>query len=176
MKRWQKVTSHNSFKCSIFNVRSERRSSQTKGEHEFFIIEAADWVNIIALTTDQQVVLVRQFRHGTEEMTIEIPGGMIDPGEEPLQAAMRELYEETGYTSESWTKLGINHPNPAIQKNLCYTFLAENASLTGSQTLDSTEEIEVFTTQLHQIPDMIKSGSITHALVITAFYFLTQHR
>lgn len=176
MKRWKKVTSHNSFECSIFSIRSERRTSQTKGEHEFFIIEPADWVNIIAITADRQVVLVRQFRHGIEEVTIEIPGGMIDPGEEPLQAAIRELYEETGYTSESWNQIGVNHPNPAIQKNLCYTFLAENASLTGSQILDSTEEIEVFTAPLDQIPEMISSGRITHALVITAFYFLVQYR
>lgn len=176
MKSWKKVASRISFECSIFSVRSERRISQTKGEHEFFIIDPADWVNIIALTPDLQVVLVRQFRHGIEEITIEIPGGMIDPGEKPLEAAMRELYEETGYTSESWSQLGVNHPNPAIQKNLCTTFLAENAVPTSSQMLDSTEEIEVFTVPLNQIPEMIRSGSITHALVITAFYFLAQRR
>ena len=111
--------------CRIFNVlRARARSPRTGQAHDFYRIESVDWVNVVPLTLDDQVVMVRQFRHGSREVTLEIPGGMVDPGEEPAAAAARELLEETGYRAGDVVSLGRVSPNPALFDNRVHTFLA----------------------------------------------------
>ena len=136
------------------------------------MLEGADWANVIALTDRDEVVLIRQFRHGTDAVTLEIPGGAVDPGETHEEAATRELLEETGHEARRWTKLGEVHPNPALQNNLCSTWLAEGAHRVCEPKLDEGEAIEVKTVRLHDIKPLIAQGEITHALVVAAFYFL----
>jgi ADP-ribose pyrophosphatase len=114
--------------------------------------------------------MVRQYRHGTREITLEIPGGLVEHQDDPETAALRELHEETGYTAASATPLGYVHPNPAIQNNRCYTFMAEDCAPAGGQQQDEKEDIEVVLIPLHDIPRLIRAGVITHALVIAAFY------
>jgi 8-oxo-dGTP pyrophosphatase MutT (NUDIX family) len=139
---------------------------------QFSIIECADWVNIIALTRDDHVVLLRQFRPGTNQIYLEIPGGMIDPGEAPRAAAERELAEETGYASAHWELLGKVAPNPAIQTNHLHTFLARGASLVAKPAPDAGEVLEVETRTLAEVRDALVAGQIDHALVVTAFAHL----
>lgn len=166
-----KKHSHIAFQCSVFNVRRDNYFiSKTNNTHDFFIIEPTNWVNVIALTDKQEIVLVKQYRYGTQTTTLEIPGGMIDEGELPQIAAQRELLEETGYEAKVWQMIGTTDPNPAIQNNKCYTFFAKDAYFTKLPELDSTEEIEVITKPFSLIPEMIQQGQITHSLVITAFY------
>lgn len=155
----------------VFRVRRDRRKSpRTKAIRQFSIIESADWVNLVALTPDDRVVLVEQFRHGIAAPTIEIPGGMIDPGEAPLAAAQRELLEETGYRADRWVPLGVVTPNPALQTNRCHTFLALDARPVAAQTQDPGEDIAVLTAALGEVPGWIAEGRIHHALVIAAFF------
>lgn len=159
----------------VFTVRRDHRKSPRTGQvRAYSIIDCADWVNVIALTPEDDVVLIEQFRHGTSAVTVEIPGGMIDPGEAPLAAARRELREETGYTAARWMSLGVVTPNPALQSNRCHTFLALDARLTDAQALDPGEDIAVLSAPLVDIPGWIDAGRIDHALVIGAFFHLVR--
>jgi 8-oxo-dGTP pyrophosphatase MutT (NUDIX family) len=114
--------------------------------------------------------LIRQYRHGIREITLEIPGGLVEQNDTPETAAIKELHEETGYRESQIVPLGNVHPNPAIQNNACYTFLATNVFLAGNQEQDEKEDIEVLLRPLPEIPRLIREGEITHALVLAAFY------
>jgi 8-oxo-dGTP pyrophosphatase MutT (NUDIX family) len=142
--------------------------------HDFYIIETRDWINIIPLIDDNKVVMIKQYRHGSREVTLEIPGGLVDPGDTPKRAAARELLEETGYQAKKWLKIGGVNPNPALFNNRCYTFLAQDIKKISDPTPDQTEDIEVVLIPLRKIPGLILGGEIDHAMVITAFahYFL----
>jgi 8-oxo-dGTP pyrophosphatase MutT (NUDIX family) len=135
------------------------------------VIETQDWVNIIPITADHRVVMVRQYRHGSREVTLEIPGGLVDVGETPESAAARELLEETGYQAEGVVKIGVSNPNPAIFNNRCYTFVARNVTKVRDPMPDQTEDIEVVLIPLMEIPELIRKGKIDHAIVISAFYW-----
>jgi ADP-ribose pyrophosphatase len=170
-KPWTILSSNLDKSCRVFNLRTDHaRSPRTGRSQDFYVMESSAWVNIIPLTPEGDVVLVRQYRHGTRSMTLEIPGGLVEDQDEPEAAALRELREETGYTAASVLSLGYVHPNPAIQNNRCYTFLAESCVPAGVQSQDESEDIEVILTPLHRIPLLIREGAITHALVIAAFY------
>jgi 8-oxo-dGTP pyrophosphatase MutT (NUDIX family) len=137
---------------------------------DFYVIEAVDWVNVIPITPEKEVVMIELHRHGINERSLEIPGGMVDPEDpSPMAAAQRELREETGYESDPLLPLGVVHPNPAIQDNRCYSFLAPNASPAGEPDPEEGEDIAVVKFRLSKIPGLIKEGRITHSLVITAF-------
>jgi 8-oxo-dGTP pyrophosphatase MutT (NUDIX family) len=138
----------------------------------FSLIECVDWVNIIALTPDDRVVLIRQYRPGTDTICLEIPGGMVDAGEDPLTAAARELEEETGYTAKTWRAIGKVAPNPAIQNNYLHSYLALDAEQTTTQRLDTSEVIDLETAPLAEVHAMLRDGRIDHALVIDAFAHL----
>jgi len=138
----------------------------------FSLIRAVDWVNVIALTRDEQVVLVRQYRPGIDSVCIEIPGGMVDEGEEPLVAAQRELVEETGYTSREWRPLGVVAPNPAIQNNRLHSFLALDAEATHDMQLDGNEVLALDVLPLAEVHELLRTGRIDHALVVAAFAHL----
>jgi ADP-ribose pyrophosphatase len=171
---WQTLDRGSVYRCRIFAVDEWRRRSPRTGQvHDFFVLDSPDWVNIVPLTPDGQVVMVRQYRHGIDGFTLEVPGGLIDTEDpSPLVAARREMQEETGYDSEDVVPLGSIHPNPAIQNNRCHTFLARDVTPCLEVCFDSTEETEVVLVPLEQVPDLIRTGVITHALVVVAFHHL----
>ncbi|MDQ3800063.1 MAG: NUDIX hydrolase [Acidobacteriota bacterium] len=170
---WMRKTSKTVADCRVFRVREdfcERESD--KLEHSFFVIENPDWVNVIALDALNQVVLIEQFRYGTEEIVLEIPGGIIDAGEAPETAARRELLEETGYASDEFIYLGKSRPNPAIQNNWIYHFAALNCRKIQETAFDEHESVVAQLVSLDEIPRLIESEQITHSLVLAAFYKL----
>jgi 8-oxo-dGTP pyrophosphatase MutT (NUDIX family) len=172
-KPWDVVSSVRRDQLRIFGLRVDRAVSPRTGvAHEFYVLESGNWVNVIPVTPEREVVLIRQYRHGTREVTLEIPGGIIEPGDSPQAAARRELREETGYEAGEMVGLGFVHPNPAFLDNRCYTFIARNARQTGPQTQDEKEDIEVLLKPLAEIPALIREGRITHSLVVAAFYRL----
>ncbi|MDP6764102.1 MAG: NUDIX hydrolase [Planctomycetota bacterium] len=135
---------------------------------ERLVLEAPDWVNVVAVTSGGELVLVRQYRFGSATVTTEIPSGVVDPGEDHADTARRELREETGYTARRWTYLGHVDPNPAFLDNLCHQWLAEDAVLTDGQDLDPGEDIEVLTRSPEEVRDWVRDGRIDNALVLTA--------
>jgi 8-oxo-dGTP pyrophosphatase MutT (NUDIX family) len=171
---WESLSTDALCDCRLFVVhRRQSRCPRTETIHEFYVLDAPDWVNVIPLTPDGQVVMVRQYRHGVASITLELPGGMVDPTDpEPLVAARREMVEETGYDSEAVEPLGTTHPNPAIQSNRCHSFLARDVVCRGAPQPGQTEYTEPVLVPLAKIPDLIRSGAITHALVIVAFHWL----
>ena len=157
----------------IFQVRRDLyRFEPTGRSQDFMILDCADWVNVVPVTADGNVVLIRQFRHGIREVTLEIPGGMIDRGEPPEVAAARELREETGYKAEKIRLLARVLPNPAMQNNHLYLFAAEGCRKAGETDFDAFEQIEVLERPLSDIPAMIARGEIPHVMVIAAFAFM----
>ena len=175
IKPWKRIRSQPAQSFRVFSVRTDTTISPRTGiEHDFYVIETRDWINIIPLTDDDQVVMIRQYRHGSREVTLEIPGGLVDPGDTPKKAAVRELLEETGYQAKKWAKIGIVNPNPALFNNRCYTFLAQGVKEVTDPTPDQTEDIEVVLIPLKKMSGLILKEKIDHAMVITAFthYFL----
>jgi 8-oxo-dGTP pyrophosphatase MutT (NUDIX family) len=139
-------------------------------------VVSPDWVNVIVLTDEnpEQIILVRQYRFGTERATLEIPGGVIEPHETPLEGAQRETREETGYDASSWECIGVVEPNPAFLPNRCYTFLARGAKLVAEQDCDPEESIEVVLRPATDFTRLIAIGEITHSLVIAAAFWWVQ--
>lgn len=173
-KEWPLVGSETLLSLRVFELRKDRcRSPRTGAEHDFFVLSGRDWCNVVPLTDDGEVVLIRQYRHGTRETTLEIPGGIIDPHDAtPADAARRELLEETGCQAGDVEPIGVIHPNPAIQSNACYSFVARGVRRVAQPKLDAAEDIEVVQMPLAEIPARIAAGEVRHALVVVAFAWL----
>lgn len=154
----------------LFALRQRFCTSPTRPNKAgtFVFLDTADWVNVVAVTPNNELVTIEQFRHGTLEVTLEIPGGMVDSGEAPLDAGVRELREETGYAGTGAELIGRVSPNPAIQNNRCHTVLVRDATRTHETQLDANEEIAVRLVPLAEVPGLLRTGAIHHALVVAA--------
>ena len=137
---------------------------------EATIFEFRNWANVLAITKDQQAVLVRQYRHGAEKVLLELPGGVVEDGEDPMDGIKRELMEETGYTSSNILVVGRIYPNPALQTNQLFCYLAFDAEKIGVQELDAGEDIEVQLVPLDELIKMAGKEEFSHALNIAILF------
>lgn len=171
MHGWRTLRSSLALDHPVLKVERALRRDHGGKEHEFVLLHSPDWVNVVPITAEGRAVLIRQWRQGSQELTLEIPGGLVDPGESPAQAGARELREETGYLAGELSFLGKVNPNPALFSNTCHTFLALDCRLEGLQRLDPTERIEVVTVPVRDLPGLVSRGQIVHSLVISALSF-----
>ncbi len=173
MKKWKLLDKSLVVDTPMFDMyKYHLLHGEKKTEHNFFIIETYDWVNVIPITPQGEIVLINQYRAGSDSITLEIPGGVMDRENDPLKTARRELEEETGYINGQYELLGTSYPNPAFLKNKIHFVLARNVVPQGHINFDPSEYIETELVPLMQVPDLIASGKISHALAITAFVYL----
>ena len=172
IRPWTKVGSRPVGSFRIFDIRSDTRIHPRTGrEHDLYVIESVDWVTACAVTEDGCLVMVEQFRHGSESMEIEVPGGMMDADDiDPVATAVRELREETGYTGASAIALGHMHANAAIMNNKCHTILVTGARLTHPRQLDAGEDIAVRLVPLDEVPRLVASGRVRHSIALAALH------
>ena len=172
IRPWKKVRSTPIGDFRVFKLRSDvSLSPRTGKEHDFYVLDSVNWVNVIALTPDQQLVMIEQFRHGSNTVELEIPGGMMDAGEEdPVVTAVRELREETGYEGENARVIGKVWPNPAIMSNSCFTVMIRNCHCVHPVEFDHGEDIITRLIPVAEVPQLVASGKITHAIVLAALY------
>lgn len=177
-ERWKRL------ECKIeplggpFALRREIAFLPSRGVvHEFIVLESPDWVNVVAETERGTLVMVQQHRLGSDEVELEIPGGLIDPGDsDPLEAAQRELEEETGYRGSSWHRIGVVSPNPALQTNRCYTFLAKGCRPHGRPRPDAEESLDVVEIPFCSLKGLIQKGRIAHALALNGLFWYFLHK
>lgn len=173
LKPWKKLGSQPAGEFRIFSIRSDRVvSPRTRQAQEVYVIDCVNWVNVIALTPDQHLVMIEQYRHGSTTVELEIPGGMIDPQDaSPAAAALRELREETGYEGEHPRLLGRVFPNPAIMSNTCFTVLVENCRRRHRVQLDQGEDLITRRVPIADLPRLVAAGCIRHSLVVAALHY-----
>jgi len=156
----------------VFNLHAETKTSPLDGrEHDFIVLQCPDWVNVVAVTPNDEIILVEQFRHGSKTVEWEIPGGVMDAADtSPVVAGLRELREETGYAGENARIIGQVYPNPAIMTNTCHTILVEQCTRKFETRFDPCEDLRTHLVPLDKISEMVATGRIRHSLVVAALY------
>ena len=166
LRPWRVLRSSPVGTYSVFEVcKLELQDAAGGSRGEAFTVRCNDWCNVVAVTDDDRLVMVWQYRFGSDALSLEIPGGVVESGEAPEQAARRELLEESGYEAATFEPLVVVQPNPAIQDNRCFTFLARGAVRTRTTQFDPQEELETALVPATRIEDLLDGGQVTHALV-----------
>jgi len=173
IKPWKKIGSTPVGDFRIFTMRSDRKVSPRTGEaHDFYVIDSVNWVVVLAVTPERELVMIEQYRHGSDTVELEIPGGMMDAEDKsPEAAGVRELREETGYEGENPRIIGRIFANPAIMSNTCFTLLVENCRLKHPVELDHAEDLATRLVPIAELPALVKAGKIQHSLVVVALYY-----
>lgn len=172
IKPWKTISSDLIGDFRVFQLRSElRQSPRTGKDFNFYVIDSVNWVNVIPITPDHQLVMVEQYRHGSNTVELEIPGGMMDADDtSPVVAGLRELREETGYEGEQAEIIGKVRPNPAIMSNVCYTVLVRNCQLKHATELDHSEDVVTRLVPVNQLEDLVCTQKVQHCIVVAALY------
>jgi len=178
IKPWKEIATRALLDCRVFGVESSIAESPVDGsQHEYFRIISDDWVQIVPVTAAEEIVMVWQFRHGSSEMSLEVPAGLVSHGEAPADAARRECLEETGYEAGSVVSLGVLRANPAYFSNRLYAYYSLGVSEVAPIQNTGTEQTEVELVRIDDVVPYLRSGKIDHALAAAVLWrFLNEHR
>jgi 8-oxo-dGTP pyrophosphatase MutT (NUDIX family) len=166
---WRRLSGETVYDAGIFRVRRDHYELRGKPTRPFHVIECAPWINVVPLTASGEVVLVRQYRHGIQGMSLEVPGGVVDPADaDPAAAAARELLEETGHAGAAMELLAAVSSNPAILENRTYCYLVRDVRRVADPCPDDDEDLEIEVAALDTIPARIAGGEIHHSLSVCA--------
>jgi len=170
IKPWPIIKTSEGPDMGLFSVRVNRcRSPRTGQEHDFYVIDFPNWVQVLPITADQQVLMIRQYRHGCGRTFLELPGGLIDDDDaSPQDTAERELLEETGFRANNLFLLAKTYPQPAVLSNSGFTYVATGVEKVADPMLDAAEDIEMDLIDLRRIPDMLRQGEINHGQTVMA--------
>jgi len=167
---WELVKSESFAKLRVYEVvHEERRNPRDGRQHSFCVQRSRDWVTVIPVTVDNEIVLVRQFRPGTGDVTWEFPGGVVESGEPPLSAVVRELEEESGFKPGEVMKVATLRPNPALIGNAMHVFLAKGCSPEGTRNFDDSEDLDTWAATPAEVDRMVDEGTMDHALMVAAW-------
>ena len=168
---WQILDSSYPFSCPWLKVRKDVvQLPNGIIIPDFYITEAPDWVNVIAITTEGKFIIEEQYRHGIQKVCFELCAGMVDEGETPLETAKRELLEETGYSGGNWTAFGMSVPNASGSTTSCYHFLATDVERTQSPKTENTEDIKIYLLTEQELKQKMLDGSIAEAVMLAPLW------
>lgn len=173
-KKWELLDDRLLNTCRVWDLRARRYDHPTKESagNDFYYIDSRDWVIVIARTITDELVLIRQFRCGSNALSWELPGGIIDADEDPIVAGLRELREETGYSAKIGRHIGSCRPNPAILNNRCHFVFADKVRPDAAGAdWDDHEEIEVRLLHEKEVFDWVREQTIEHALALTGLFY-----
>lgn len=174
---WKTLSSKHIIKDEWISLRADSCETPAGGKIDpYYVLEYPDWVNVVPVTSDNEIILVKQYRHAVGQSIIEIPGGCVDPGDSgPLEAVQRELFEETGYSSRAFVELCRLNPNPASHTNTVHGFLALDAVLTAGQSLDANEQIEVIKLPIHEVKTMLRKNQFSQAMHTAILFYAVEY-
>ena len=177
MDTWEQLTCEHLLDCRVFQVYKKRfRHRDQDKQGDFYVLDCNDWVQVLALTPQQELIMVNQFRYGSKALSWEVPGGVIDDADsDPIIAGERELIEETGYAGKGAKTIGWVYANPAILTNRCHFVLVENCQLIAATAFDEHEDIAVERMPIDRVFNMARKGHITHSIALNALFMLQQH-
>lgn len=177
MSRWKVLKTVELFRAGFFRLRSDEcELPDGRVMPKYYVLDFADWVNVVPVTKDGQLILVEQYRHGAGADFMEVPGGSLDGrSEDPQVAGARELREETGYVSSQWINCGFHFPNPALQSNRMHTFVALNCELEGEPELDPYEDLSVRLMPLQEAVNRLERGEFLHSIIAASFLRAIPH-
>jgi 8-oxo-dGTP pyrophosphatase MutT (NUDIX family) len=177
---WEELGRRTLLEAHVFSISSSRRRAADGVEADYYLVDSPDWCNVIAPVVRNDgvecFVMARQYRHGSQTLTIEFPGGVVDEAEAPEQAALRELAEETGFAAESITLIGRTNPNPAFMANTAYTFVAAGAHRDGNQSLDANERVDAEIVPAEEILSLRRPEFCCHAIMLAALEWYRMYR
>ena len=173
--KWRETEAKLIKDCTIFDLYASKRVSRNGQSGTFHLLKSRDWVNIVPVLVDnrgeERFLMVKQYRHGADKLTVEFPAGLVEKDEHPEKAAGRELLEETGFKAGSLQLIGEISPNPAFMSNCCYTYLARDLKRIDDQSLDELEHLEVLKVPVHEVSSKIGRGCYINSMTLIALYW-----